>query len=354
MAQVRVGVWGVGIMGERHARVFSCEPQAQLLTVYDQDAERARQVAARYGAKAVSSKEALLEGVDAVSIATPTPHHFDHVKTCLSAGKHVLVEKAITEHVDEAETLTRLAKDVGKLLMVGHIERYNPVFLELKRLIAESGEVPFSLLFRRLSCFSTSSQVVDVVLDLMIHDVDLALDLCRGRPVSHVDGVGRIVHTQEIDHAVAQLSFVDGPIVSLHASRVTELKVRAIEVTMPSVFVVADLLRKEIQCYRDSRAAYAVQPQGDGVVSQQRTQVEQVQVPSVEPLALELRDFVSAIRKGSKPRVTAEQATEALRLTWALRNQMVDKLGQAEHLSSACAGETGACRAGASGCGEVP
>lgn len=321
---LRVGVWGVGVMGERHARVLASQPDAKLVAIYDANRDKARSVAERYGTKVADSPEALLADVDAVSIATPTPLHFSHVEQSLSLGKHVLVEKAITEQVDQAEVLTAMARRLGKLLMVGHIERYNPVFGELRRLIRENGEPPFAIVFRRLSSFSTSSQAVDVVLDLMIHDVDLMLDLCRGQTVLHHDGIGRIVRTREIDHAVAHVGFAKGPVVSLTASRVTELKVRSIEVTTPSAFIVADLLRKEIQSYRNSMAAYLTQD--GGVASQQNTQIQQVQVPTVEPLLLEMQDFVRAARTGEQPHVTAEDATQALRLTHALRSQMLAQL----------------------------
>ena len=321
---LRVGVWGVGVMGERHARVLASQPDAKLIAIYDANRDKARSVAERYGTKVADSPEALLADVDAVSIATPTPLHFSHVEQSLSLGKHVLVEKAITEQVDQAEVLTAMARRLGKLLMVGHIERYNPVFTELRRLIRDGGQAPFSIVFRRLSSFSTSSQAVDVVLDLMIHDVDLMLDLCRGLPLSHHDGVGRIVRTKEIDHAVAHVGFAAGPVVSLTASRVTELKVRSIEVTTPSAFIVADLLRKEIQSYRNSMAAYVAH--GGGVTSQQNTQIEQVQVPTVEPLLLEMQDFLLAASTGKTPQVTADDATCALRLTHALRSQMLSSL----------------------------
>ena len=134
---LRVGVWGVGLMGERHARVLSTLPDARLVAVYDANADRAQAVATRYGTQVASSPEALLAEVDAISIATPTPLHFAHVEQSLSLGKHVLVEKAITEQVDQAEVLTALARRTGKLLMVGHIERYNPVFTALKGLLGE-------------------------------------------------------------------------------------------------------------------------------------------------------------------------------------------------------------------------
>jgi predicted dehydrogenase len=261
-------------------RVLSSQPEAQLVAVFDASSDRAQQVATRYGTQVAPSPEALLAEVDAVSIASPTPLHFAHVEQSLSVGKHVLVEKAITEQVDQAEVLTALARRTGKLLMVGHIERYNPVFSELKRLIVGRGQqCPFAIVFRRLSSFSTSSQAVDVVLDLMIHDVDLMLDLCRGLSVSA--SRWSWAESSELARSITASptsALHGGPVVTLTASRVTEQKVRSIEVTTPSAFIVADLLRKEIQSYRNTVSSY--QAQDGGVSYQQHTQIDQVQVPT--------------------------------------------------------------------------
>lgn len=312
MSQLKVGVLGVGLMGERHARVLRSIPEANLVGVYDADRDRARLVAERYGVPALPSPEALLLEVDAVAIATPTPQHFEHVRTCLNAGKHVLVEKAITERVDQAEELSALARSRGLLLMVGHIERYNPVFTELKRIIAERGQPPFAISFRRLSSYATSNLVVDVALDLMIHDADLMLDLCRGQEITTLSAVGRVVRSSEIDHAVAQFSLRGGPVCNLFASRVTEQKVRSIEVTTPDSFIVADLLRKEIYVHRHTLATY--QAQDGGVTYQQQSIVDQVHVAATEPLLIEAMDFVRSAQSGTPPRVSAEDATRALRL----------------------------------------
>jgi predicted dehydrogenase len=311
-SQLKVGVLGVGLMGERHARVLRSMPEAELVGVYDSDCDRAQLVGARYGVPALPSLEALIDQAEAVAIATPTPQHYEHVRACLLADRHVLVEKSITERVEQAEELAELARARRLLLMVGHIERYNPVFSELKRILGERGQPPFAISFRRLSSYATSSRVVDVALDLMIHDADLLLDLCRGQPITALSAAGRVVRSSEIDHAVAHLSLRDGPVCSLFASRVTEQKVRAIEVTTPDSFIVADLLRKEIFVHRHTLATY--QAQDGGITYQQQTVVDQVQVASTEPLLLEAQDFVRCAQTGSPPRVSAEEATAALRL----------------------------------------
>jgi predicted dehydrogenase len=317
---VRTAVIGVGLMGERHARVLRSLPEVSLVGVYDPDAARARQIAERYGTISAPSIESLLSDAEAVTIASPTPLHYEHVKRCLEAGKQVLVEKAITERLEQAEELAALATARQLLLQVGHIERYNPVFTALKGLLGERDHQPFALTFRRLSSYASSNRTVDVVLDLMIHDLDLALDLCREHEVESLSAIGRSVFSGDIDHAQAQFSARGGPLCNFVASRVTEYKVRSIEATTPSEFIVADLLRKEISIYRNTRAAYRAQE--GGVAYQQRSLVEQVQVPATEPLLLELQDFVSSIRNRTTPAVSAADAIRSLRTVQDLTAQI--------------------------------
>jgi len=317
---IRTAVIGVGLMGERHARVLRSLPEATLVSVYDSDAARGRQIAERYGTRSAASIAELLTDVDAVMVASPTPLHYEHVKLCLQAGKDVLVEKAITERIEQAEELAALAHTQKRLLQVGHIERYNPVFTALKRILSDRDHRPFALTFRRLSSYANSNRTVDVVIDLMIHDLDLAFDLCRGHDTDAMCGSGRIVFSGDIDHAQAQLSARGGPLCNFIASRVTEHKVRSIEATTPSEFIVADLLRKEISIFRNTMATYRAQE--GGVTYQQHHVVEQVQVPATEPLLLELQDFLQAVRHGTAPTVSAEDAIRALRAVHELTGQI--------------------------------
>jgi virulence factor len=318
-------VIGVGTMGERHARVLRSLPEAALVSVYDADPARAQKVADRYGASVAPSIEALLPEVDALTVASPTPRHYDHVKQCLAAGKHVLVEKAITERLDQAEELAALARAHNLLLQVGHIERYNPVYTTLKSILADNDHRPFALSFRRLSSYASSNRTVDVVLDLMIHDLDLAFDLCRAYQVDGLSAMGRIVLSGDIDYAQAQLGTRGGPLCSFETSRVTEHKVRSIEATTPSEFIVADLLRKEISIFKHTVATYHAQ--GGGVIYQQCNVVEQVQVPTTEPLMLELQDFLQCIRTGTPPTVSAYDAIRALEAVGKLTAQIRRGLG---------------------------
>jgi virulence factor len=327
---LRVGVIGVGTMGERHTRVLRSLPEVKLVGVYDANPARATLVADRYGTAAVPSIEALLPEVEAVTVASPTPLHFDHVKQGLLAGKHVLVEKAITEHLDQATELAELARARGLLLQVGHIERYNPVYTALKSILQDRDHQPFALTFRRLSSYASSNRTVDVVLDLMVHDIDLALDMCRGHELHGMSAIGRVVLSGDIDHAQAQFSARGGPLCTFMTSRVTEQKVRSIEVTTPTEFVVADLLRKEISIFKNTQASYRTQE--GGVTYQQHSVIEQVQLPATEPLLLEMQDFVQCIRRGNAPTVSAHDAIAALRTVAALTAQI--RRGLTDHGST--------------------
>jgi predicted dehydrogenase len=306
----RIGVVGAGLMGERHARVLRGLPDVELIGVTDVDKVRGRLVADRYRVRFIETLEDLLPHVDAVAIATPTPLHYDHARQCLLAGVNVFVEKAFTQYVEQGEELDELSRRTGLLLQVGHIERFNPVFLELKKLLSEFK--PVALNFRRLSSFAASNLAVDVVLDLMIHDIDLAFDVCTGIPAADLRALGRVVRSREIDHAVAHMGFLDGPMCSFVASRVTEHKVRCIEVTANDAFIEADLLHKEIRIHRNVSSQYQIS--GDTVKYQQRSVVEQVQVPSMEPLQLQMADFVQSLRERRPPTVSATDGVRALRV----------------------------------------
>lgn len=319
MRHVQIGVLGAGMMGERHTRVLRGLPGVHLVGVSDLDRVRGRIVSDRYHVPFVESFEELLGRVDAMVVATPTPLHYEQVRRCLLAGVHVFVEKAITQYVEQGEELEDLARRLGMLLQVGHIERFNPVCIELKKILRE--HTPVALSFRRLSSFVSSNLAVDVVLDLMIHDVNLAFDFCHGLPITGLHAVGRIVRSREIDHAMAHLAFVGGPMSSFVASRVTEHKVRAIEITATDAFIEADLMHKEIRIHRNISSQYQVS--GDNVKYQQRSIIEQVQVPATEPLYLQMLDFVQNLREGRPPTVSAADGVRALRVVREIINQVM-------------------------------
>ncbi|RME76993.1 MAG: gfo/Idh/MocA family oxidoreductase [Chloroflexi bacterium] len=303
------------MMGERHCRVYSGLRNVELVGVADLDAERGKLIASRYDTRCFEDYRDLLSRVDAVSIATATPAHFPLALESLENDVHVLVEKPITETIDQARALIETAKKRNLVLQVGHIERFNPAFIELERVI--KGMSIFAINIRRLSPFDTSNTDVDVIRDLMIHDLDLAVALA-GDKLEGISAWGRSITTEAIDHAVANLSFRHGPIATLMASRVTEQKIRQIEIIAHGAYIEADLLSKSLMIHRRTLPQYF-----DADKYRQESIIERIHVPMAEPLVLELQHFVSAVRDGTPVRVPGEAGLKALQLAQAISDQIV-------------------------------
>ncbi len=322
MQQVKIGVVGVGRMGQRHCRIFSNLRRAQLVGVCDTLPELGEQIARQHGVPFYRRIDDLLKHVDAVSLATPTPLHFELAMSCLAEGVHVLIEKPITETVAQAEALTRAAESSGLVVCVGHIERFNPAYLELKNILEDLTVLAVNV--RRLGAYSQSNNDVDVVLDLMIHDVDLVLDL-MGQEPTRINAHGLSAFDGSVDHAVAQLVFEAGPLVTMTASRVTEQKIRSIEVTAQEAYVEGDLLNKSIAVHRLTTAEY-LSHNRRGVKYRQEGLVERIHVPIFEPLFLELQHFVECLADGKLPLVPARDGLRALRLAGDIRTAIRERL----------------------------
>ena len=314
MNSVRAGVIGVGIIGERHCRVYSSLRHVRLIGVADRDRNRGQAVAANYEARYFEDYQELLAEVDAVSIATPTPFHYNLAMQALEHGIHVLVEKPMTETLEEAKQLVVKANECNKILQVGHIERFNPAFLELKNVIEGMKLVAINV--RRLSPFDTSNTDVDVIRDLMIHDLDLVVDLV-GNSLEGLNAWGRSISTKAIDHAVANLSFRQGPIATLFASRITEQKVRLIEVIAEGAYIEADLLSKSLLIHRRTFPKFF-----DADKYRQESVIERIHVPMAEPLMLELEHFIDCVRDGKPSLVAGEDGHYALQLAQAVADQI--------------------------------
>jgi predicted dehydrogenase len=309
MEVIRIGVIGAGVMGERHCRVCANLPRVELVGVADPAEAHGRQVADLYETTYFSDHQALISQVDAVTIAASTPVHYRLATECLKRGLHVLVEKPITETIEQARQVVHMADERGLVLQVGHIERFNPAYIELKHVIEDMTLVGINM--RRLSPFDTSNTDVDVVRDLMIHDLDLAVDLV-GLDIEGVHAWGRSINTGAIDHAVASVSFKDGPIVTLFASRVTEQKVRAIEVIAEGAYIEADLLNKSVMVHRRTLPRYL---DNHNITSyRQESVIERIHVPMFEPLMLELRHFVDCVRENCPSQVPGSDGLRALEL----------------------------------------
>lgn len=298
-------------MGKNHARVLSGLPGAQLTAIYDLDRARAEELASLYGAKAVTTLEELAAEVDAAAVAVPTIAHRQVAGILLEQGKHVLVEKPLSESLTEAQELVALADAKGLVLQVGHIERFNPVMKQLESRMQQ----PRFIEATRLSPFPNRSMDIGVVLDVMIHDLEIILHLVRS-PVVSVDAVGVPVLTRREDIANARLRFANGCVANVTSSRVSDKKMRKIQVFHGEGYISLDYQEQSGHMYRR---------EGMGIAR------EDVPVEKDEPLKLELAAFVECARQGATPVVSGQQGTEALKLA-ILITQAIEK-NEPVHLS---------------------
>jgi predicted dehydrogenase len=308
--RIRLGIVGVGAMGEVHCRVASqMIGRFELVGVHDVNAARARVVAEQFAVKAFESLEELIDRVDAVVVATPPATHAGVAIAALEAGRHVLVEKPIAADIADGERIAETARRARRTCLVGHIERYNGTFRELATVLA--GERPLAVSARRLNFFAPRITNTDVTEDLMIHDIDLVLELAGEEPTA-VAATGLRVETELLDHVEALLSFPSGIVSALTASRITEDKIRRIDVVARGRYIVADLLRRSLTIHQ--RASSEWQPRGRDVRFQLASVTQEVQLPAAEPLQLELADLADAIREGRAPDVDARDGVRALAL----------------------------------------
>jgi predicted dehydrogenase len=300
-----VGVVGVGSMGLNHARVYEQLRRANLVGVTDANADRAETVAARVGTEALRTDE-LLSRVEAVSVATPTEYHAPVVESCLDRGVHVLVEKPFVGSPERGRTLLSRAEAEDLIVQVGHVERFNPAVTELSRIAEDLA--PIAVEARRLGPPpDVDRELDDVVLDLMIHDIDVVQSLVS-HPVVDVSAVG----AADGQYTSAQLQFADGTAASLTASRVTQQKVRELAVTTEECYVELDYIEQSIEIHRRSRPAYL---ESEGQLSYRHEGItERPLIQTGEPLKLELESFVETVESGDRPRVTGRDGVRAVAL----------------------------------------
>ena len=294
-----VGVAGVGSLGRHHARVLAGLDGVRPAGVYDVRPERAAEVAAEFGVPAAASLEALIEASDALVVAAPTVAHREVAAAALDAGRHVLVEKPMTATLEEADDLIARAARRGVVLQVGHIERFNPAVEAALPLAAGARFIET----HRLGVFTARSLDVDVVLDLMIHDLQIAQAIV-GRPVAEVRAAGVAVLTPRIDIANARIAFAGGCVANLTASRVSADKVRKFRVFAPAHYVSIDMGTQEIGAVR-------LLPGPDGKPA---IVPASVAVAREEPLRRELAGFAAACRGASAPLVSGADGRAALAL----------------------------------------
>jgi predicted dehydrogenase len=317
---IRLAVVGVGGMGANHARVLHSLKGAELVAVVDADSERAGQVADRFGARALIDPSDLVGLVDAATVAVPSVAHATVAAPLLEGGVHCLVEKPLATTESDATAMLAAAQRGGAQLLVGHIERFNPAVQQLKQIL--DGHELLAIDARRMSAVSSRITDVDVVTDLMVHDLDIVLDLV-GEPV--VDVAARGVMRGGApggDFVTALVTFASGTLSTLTASRVTQNQVRQLQVTTDSRFFTVDYSNQELLIYRQGRIGSLGDAPDDGSRYVLDVGTERVFVRRVEPLVAELAHFVEVASGRAEPLVTAEEALAAMRLVWAIQSQV--------------------------------
>lgn len=319
--QLRVGVVGVGHLGQHHARVYSELPHAELVYVCDADGHQGRKIARMWGAKATKDYTDLIGKVDAVSIATPTVTHFEIAKTFLENGIHCLVEKPICTSVKEASALSQEAAKQGVILQVGHIEHFNVAVQKFKDLLT----LPLFIECHRLGSFDPRVKDVGVVMDLMIHDVDIILRIVNS-PIESIEATGVAILTDKEDIANARIRFKSGCIANITCSRVTPNPMRKLRVFQDNAYISMDYKKQTMDVHRRYKRPGILKP-GE---SRYYIQTEKIRVRRKEPLKLELMDFLECIQSGRVPYTTGEQAMEALdvviKITEMIRSTTVPAL----------------------------
>ena len=309
MRPVKVGVIGIGNMGWHHARVLSLLKDADLVGVADPDGDRGALAVEQFGCRWFADYRTMLSEVEAVCIAVPTLLHHPVGLACLEAGLHVLIEKPIAASQDEATALIGAANDSGRLLQVGHIERFNPAFRELTKVVANEEVVVLE--GRRHSPHADRANDVSVVLDLMIHDIDLVLELAQA-PVVRLAAAGGRSADGPIDYVNATLGFQNGVVASLTASKMSHRKIRSLSAHCRSSLVETDFLNHTLHIHRRAHEWYSADHgellyRNDGFI-------EEVSTTSIEPLYAELEHFLICVRGRETPAVDGLQASRALRL----------------------------------------
>ncbi len=305
--RLRVAVVGVGHLGRHHARLLAAMPDVDLVAVADIDAARAAEIAAAQQTTAVANWQSLPAGLDAVTVAVPTEAHVAVALGLIERGVHVLVEKPLARSVAEADTLIAAAAAGGVHLAVGHTERFNPAVTAARAHLTH----PRFIEAHRLGTFPERSLDIDVVFDLMIHDLDLLLSIV-GEPVVSVEAVGVPVLTPRIDIANVRLRFAGGCIANLTASRISRDRVRKIRFFQPKSYLSIDYAAQEVEYW-----TLGAGPAGTPAITGGK-----LDVPRDEPLKRELEDFVAAVRDQRAPAVTGDQGRAAL----ALAAEIVERM----------------------------
>jgi predicted dehydrogenase len=310
MSKLRAGVIGVGYLGRFHAQKYAALENVDLVGVADVSRERAEEVATEVGTIAFTDYRELLAQIDLVSIVVPTQYHFTVAKECLEAGCHILLEKPVTQTVAEADELIRMAAERRLVFQVGHLERFNPAILALKGVLKN----PLFIESHRLAPFKTRGTDVNVVLDLMIHDIDIILNMVHST-VKVVNSVGVPVLSNEVDIANARLQFENGCVANVTASRASREAMRKIRIFQSDAYISIDYQERKIAIFRKGGEGFPIP--GLPNVTMEEKSFEQG-----DALLAEIRAFIDAVGTGTAPPVTGEDGKRALELALQINKKL--------------------------------
>ena len=319
MSKVKVGVVGVGRMGKYHVGILSELPEVELTTVVDIDSKSRKVIEENYGTPSFENYKDIYGKVDAAVVAVPTRLHFPIAKDLLNAGIHVLLEKPCANNLDHARELFQIAEDKALILHVGHVERFNGAVQELHKIV----DSPIFVECRRMGPFTDRIKDDGVVLDIMIHDIDIILNLIQSR-VTKTFVLGASIFSTKDDLVNAQLEFENGCIANIVASRASQNQIRTLSVTQKDSFVVLDYTDQEIYVHRQSSSEHKLSK--DSLRYKQESLVERIFVHKDNPLKLELKHFLDCVTNGSPRKVAIDNELYSLEVALNILSQFKSNL----------------------------
>lgn len=324
--KLKIGVLGAGHLGKIHLKcIAALTDEFHLIGFHDADTETSQKVAEQHGIPSFNSFDELLSKVDAVDIVTPTVTHFHLAKIAIEAGKHVFIEKPVTQTPEESKQLIELIEKQGVVAQVGHVERFNPALLSVKDIALN----PMFVEAHRLATFNPRGTDVPVVLDLMIHDIDIVLSLVKS-PVQSISASGVAVVSDSPDIANARIEFENGCVANLTASRISMKQMRKVRLFQKDAYLGLDFLKKEAQVIRlHEQDAPNLPPTSFELQTDNGTKIMSMEMPPAQPVNAiqeELKSFANSIEKGLPPAISLKEGHEALRIAWDVMEQVEERL----------------------------
>lgn len=308
MKNPKIGIIGVGRMGQYHLNILSNLQNIELIGICDRDTNKLEELSYQYDVPCYQDQKKLIKRCDALIISTPTSTHYEIAKLCLENNKHILLEKPMTTDIEQAKDLVSIAKKRHLLIQIGHIERFNGAVQQLKKIISN----PLYIESKRMGPFDPRISDVGVVLDLLIHDIDILLNLIEEN-IIEINAVGSSVFSNFEDVASVQLVFEGGCIAYIHASRISQKKIRSLDIVQKDSYVYLDYGTQDIEIHRMAKNVYLLTP--EEIRYSQESFIEHVTIEKDNPLKLELLHFINCINGVDKPVVQNEKDLKALDIT---------------------------------------